>query len=337
MRLYTEYPIEESKEEGMQRFAVVKNLTEKIAGSNNVNIPCDEGMLKCWKYIASFWKDRQDLMHGIDFMFEAFYYICRRKFSENVREEKVLRLILLIEEELGRCGYAFRAWYEMDDFQKLYYEFYIQEKYNNAKKSYPSYRHNRYVSGKMIQRISYKERSFAQWGDAIDCDRVTYPYDTKYLLDNVKDYEVAIDILLPESTSWYEQWMDVSYITNAIKKRHKVDFTNDAVGYDNLIGAVANSTDVMQCAYYLYRMKTFPLQLAKHIWGADADRMIQRCFLNIYGRYKAAKKNTKRSQYSQQAVMGSWIYQWIAKKYDSKDDSLSHKAKDAYFRVSMGI
>ena len=124
------YPVYESNEESWNRFSRICELTAAIADPELVIPVCKNKIVESWKRIAKCWAEQGFLMGGIDFMYEAIYHVRYRVFSENVHTENELRLVLLIEDELCRCGYAFNAWSNMQEFENVYKELLIPHKHS---------------------------------------------------------------------------------------------------------------------------------------------------------------------------------------------------------------
>lgn len=139
------------------------------------------------------------------------------------------------------------------------------------------------------------------------------------------------------SSGQYDNWTDINYITEAIQAHYQIDLKKDPKGYTALIEIMQNRTSVPYCAVRLYKMKEFTPVLATHIWGDDADFMIQRCFRKIYLNHKERKDIESYHHYTREAVIDSWIYRWIDDIRTRDPKLLSHKAKDSLFRVSLGI
>lgn len=332
------YPIYESVEESWKRLLKIYDITDKLVGSDYLVPASTHNITQAWHDIAVFFANAVELLNGIDYMYEAIYHIRYRVFSENVSEQNELKLALLVEDELCRCGYAFYVWSNMRGFQSVYQELLFPRKNGRGWRSFYPWYMKMYLAGNMANRIMLKNKRPIDWGDKLDCNSATYPYGPDYLRYRVTAFEQAMEILLPESNEWYEEWMDIEYITKRIKVRYKMDFTNDEEGFDNLIGLTAERKSPQICAYYLYRLNDITPELLEVLWGENTHQMMQKCFLDIFQRYKAAKKaGTKRSHYSQQAIQQSGLYRWIVKKTNIEATTLSNTIKKAMFRIELNI
>lgn len=331
------YPIYESVEESWERFLKIYDLTNELTDIDYVVPISTQDIIQAWRCMAVFLGNACDLLNGIDFMYEAIYHIRYRQFSENVSTHNELLLTLLIEDELCRCGYAFHVWCNMNEFQSVYHELLFPRKTSQGWRAFCPWYVEMYLAGNMANRIMLKDRRPIDWGEELDCDGATYPYGPDYMRYRITVYEQAMEILLPESNEWYEEWADASFIAERLKDRYKMDFTNDNAGYDNLIGLTVDRKYPLVFSSTLYKFGNITPELLDVLWGEKALEMLQRCFLNIYNKYKAAKKNAKRSRYSQQAIMQSWLYQWIEQNGTTNNSKLAKKVRKAQFNIAMNI
>lgn len=331
------YPVNETEEESWERFRRIYELTDVIVGKGHVVPILPHNIMNCWVAIAKFWANAGALLKGIDFMYEAIYHIRYRVFSENVNEPNELMLVLLIEEELCRCGYAFRMWSNMKEFQSVYQELLSPRKNNRGWRAFCPWYVEMYLAGNMANRIMLKDKRPIDWGDKLDCDAATSPYDPDYMRYRINVYEQAMELLFPESDRWYEEWTDGKFIAMCIKERYKMDFTNDKAGYDKLIGLVVDRKCPKCCSKYLYDLNAATPELLEVLWREKAPEMLKRCFLEIFSRYKAAKKNTKRSRYSREAVMQNWLYQWVKENCTEITDELSGRVRKAMLQIEMNF
>lgn len=329
------YPIRETVEESWERLLKIYDITDKLVGSDCL-VPvstCD--IMQAWCDMAMFLANAVELLRGVDYMYEAIYHIRYRVFSENVSEQNELKLVLLVEDELCRCGYAFHVWSNMSEFQSVYQELLFPHKKGRGWRSFCPWYMEMYLAGNMANRIMLKDIRPIDWGEKLNCDRVTYPHGPDYIRYRVTVFEQAMEILLPESNGWYEEWMDIEYITERIKAHYKMDFTNDKEGFDNLIGLTAERKFPKVCAYYLYRLNNITPELLEVLWGKNTQKMMQKCFLNIFQRYKAAKKaGTRRSRYSQQAIQQSGLYRLTVQKTNIEENDT---IKRAMFRIGLNF
>ena len=337
MKAQNIYPVYESQEESWDRFSRIYELTAAVVDPELVAPVCANNVVESWKRIAKCWAEQGFKMGGVDFMYEAIYHIRYRVFSENVNRENELRLVLLIEDELCRCGYAFYAWNNMQEFESVYRELLIPHKGSRGWRGYCPECLKRYLAGNMANRIMLKDRAPNEWGTQLDCDRATFPYVSYHMLSRMIAYELAMSFLIPESSEWHEEWADGQYVAEYIRKQYKLDVSKDPSAYDAIFRLVELRKYVTYSAYYLYELKNVTPELLNKLWGENAHEMLQLCFLDIYKRYKVAKKKSKRSRYSQQAVMQSWLYQWAEQNRSRLETNLDCKVRDAHFRIALGI
>lgn len=337
MKTKNVYPVNETEEESWTRFERIYELTDAIIGEDHAVPILPRNIVHCWVAIAKFWANAGDLMNGLDLMYEAIYHIRYRVFSENVNDPNEMLLVLLIEDELCRCGYAFHMWSNMNEFQSVYQELLSPRKNKRGWRAFCPWYIEMYLAGNMANRIMLKDKKPVDWGDELDCDRATFPYSPDYMRYRITVYEQAVELLFPESDKWYEEWTDELYIVELIRERYKMDFTNDKVGYDNLIGLVVDRKYPKCCFKYLYDLNAATPELLEVLWREKAPEMLKRCFLELFSRYKAAKKNTKRSRYSREAVMHNWLYQWVDENCTESNDGLSRKVRKAMIQIAMNF
>lgn len=331
------YPIEEREAESWERYNHVRDLTMKLAV---VAAQLPNGTIfACWEAIARFWNESTDRLRGINYMREALYHIRFRRFSYKVHEPDERMLVLLIEGEILRCGYAFHVWVQMQELAQMYYNVLYVCKQDGVKKSCHSRKLDFYLTASMMNRVMLKGRKPLTWGDALDCDKVTYPYGASRIYWYVKEYENAVCLLIPEAAQWSEEWSDEQNIITAVKAKYSVDLTNDSNSFDSLIRLVEQRKAIIHCSHELYQMKQFTPALAKGIWGNRYEYMLQKCFLDIYSRYKIGKKNAKRSKYSSEKLVSSWLYQWIDQKRSANtlDPELDGKIRSALFSIALNV
>lgn len=332
------YPIYENAEESWERLTKIYILTDKLAGPDYIVPISLHDISQAWQDVAVFLTNAIEQLNGIDYMYEAIYHIRYRAFTENVNESDELKLVLLIEEELCRCGYAFYVWSNMSEFQSRYDELLFPRKNSRGWRDFCPWYMEMYLAGNMANRIMLKDIRPIDWGGRLDCDRATYPYDPDYMRYRVTVFEQAMEILLPESSGWYEEWMDIDYITERIKERYNMDLRSDSKGFDDLIELAVEKKIPKACACNLYSLNNITLDVLEVLWGEKTPNMMAKCFLNIYQRYKAAKKaGTMRSKYSSQAVQRSTMYCWIAQHIDALGPKSRGLIRAAMFRIEMNI
>jgi hypothetical protein len=196
-----------------------------------------------------------------------------------------------------------------------------------------------YLRANTIRRIMLKDRNPLKCGGVLDCNKATYPDCAISTYWCVVAYENAVQLLIPEAIFWQEEWSSEEPIVSAIKSRYAVDLSDDSDSFDALINLVEHRKEARHCSYALYGMQQFTNELAIGIWGEQADSMMQKCFLDIYRRYKIGRRNRKRSKYSSKVLTDSWLYKWIDQKRlsDSLDPKLKDKVKTALFSIALDI
>lgn len=332
------YPVYETVEESWTRFNEIFNLTVRIAAPYHGEPPRMGSIQECWEKTLLYWSEYRFLMKNIDFMFEAIYHIRYRVFSENVSTSDELRLVLLIEDELCRCGYAFHVWSNMEEFKSVYREMLFPVHSSRGWKPFCPAPLSLYLAGNMINRIMLKDRRPIDWGEELDCDRAASYLGSDYMRYRIKEYEDVITALVPEAYQWNEEWMDGTYAVDAIKRRYVVDYSKDEEGFSNLFRLVADKNYPTLCAGPLYMLGDIPHNLLNTLWGDRTEMMLKRCFLEIYKKYKRANKNkTKRSRYSQQTIVHSWLYQWVGQNRSKKKSLLDSKVATAHFNIGLGV
>lgn len=336
--VYTEYPIEENIEESYEYFMVLYSLTMK-ANEVEMNMQPSISLLEVWwARIAGIWENETYLKHGVRIFDETLFHIRHKVFSPELDDPLLMKLVLLVEDELGKCGYAFHVWNKLTEFRQALSRTLHPKRGDLTWHVYHSWWYSAYLKGWLMKFVGLKNKSLEEWPGTMRCgDEHIYMCDRERFNDNIECFETAMKFLVPEANTWYEEWRDAGYMLNCLKKLYGIDFSNDSEGFDNLIYMVLHRKSVKYSAYYLYRMKTMPLTLAQHIWGGDADDMIMRCFTDIYHRYRRAKKNMVRSRYSQKALMESWMYKQIEDWYNTQPNKLADKVRTAYFNISLGI
>ena len=190
----------------------------------------------------------------------------------------------------------------------------------------------------MIKLVMLKNKYPEDWDDKCDCDFAAYSRGGKYLRTNIERYEGCVKFLVPEADDWTEeQWADEALILQCIKTRYGTDYSDDLESLNMLFEAIVDRKNINTYTYHLYCVANFSMLLAQHFWGVEYEKMIQTSFLDIYRRYKRARKNTKYSRYCQTRVMNHWLYKQIGEWSASAPDVLSKRVKTAYFNVSLGV
>lgn len=339
------YPIYEGENESWERFNRIFELTEKLSPLFLVQVPRCNNLCKCWDDIAMFWKKNAFALSNTNFMYEAIYHIHNSRFSEKVEKSDALKLVLLIEDGLLRCGYAFRVWKDMEAFIEPLRRILHTTTSNKKNKKTYSKTLEAYKKGRTMMLIMLKGMNEDAWGDRLDCQWAVYPYGLWRVQRDIESFEKAIDYLIPESCQWREEWVDEKVIIASILDTYQIDFSNDGQGFDALIKLVLDRKNALHNAPLLYRMVKMSPKLCERLWADESDVFLEKCFLNIYGRYKRGKKNSKRSCYSRECVIQHWLYQWISQKCEAwateadgiQTNPKRHKIAKARFEIAAGI
>lgn len=331
------YPIEEGVAESWRRFNRIYGLTADLADKDINTFRQSTDIIRAWETIANVWESYAPGWGNVDIFYEALFHNCFRKFSSKVSESKMLKLILLVEDELLRCGYAFDTWKNMKTFRSAYKEI-LYPANNKSRECVKRWKLRWYLQDQMLKHVLLKNKYPEEWGDKLNCTSAVYPYNARELRSNIEKFENSIKFLIPKAKSWNDrQWADESLILREIKSLYGVDFSDDLESLDNLLAAVLYREHVETYSYYLYRINDFPVSLAQHFWSAQYFQKIQDCFIAIYKRYKRARKNTKNSRYRQDRVVNGWLYKQIAEWYNDPMVALSDKVRKAYFEISIGV
>lgn len=338
MREMNDYPIEETVNESYKRFVRMYTLTNEVSGMVADTLPVKRHIRLCWRMIAEVWENEIYMKHKVRIFEEALYHIRHRVFSQNLQDPLLLKLVLLVEDELGRCGYAFNVWNDMDEFRMALCKIQHPRKGDLTYHRFYTWWFREYLDSQMLKYVALKNREPEKWqGTLCLGGQNIYECSRPDIYRHIECFETVIKFLLPDACDWYEQWRDEFYILEQLNHKFGVDFKYDYKGFDALIQLVLDRNNVNNCASCMYRMKMMTPALAQHIWGSDADGMIGRCFIDIYKRYRKSKKNRVRSRYSQTAVVNGWMYKQIQDWYENQPEKLTDKVRKVFFNISIGI
>jgi hypothetical protein len=331
------YPVRESEEESWIRFEELYRLTAEIAVSYHTVPQRDSSLMDCWKNLALFWGCHSIEVNGANLFREVMYHICFRKFSDRV-EEPLLRLILLIEDEVLAFSFAFKAWVQTDVFREAYDEITGPYWYNPIfKKKYDGDMYT-YLMYRVVKLVMIKNLTRDEWYNLFPMSDNLYPFRAYEVYQNVDEYEEAVKFLIPAAHVWYEEWSDRSVIIEQLQQLYGLDFSNDIKGLYSLINATKHRQDIDTCSWYLYRTKECSMVLLQHLWGSNYPEKLQRGFLSLCKRYKSAKRrNPARGRYGHSDFMRHWIYQQINAWRCDKTVDISKKVRDKLFEVGIGI
>lgn len=115
---YTNVPhsIKENEVESWHRFNRIYSLTTELADNDIIILHKHADLHRAWETIADVWCSRVSVLENVDIFYEALFHNCFGKFSTSVSGSNILKLVLLVEDELLKCGYAFNAWKDMSTF-----------------------------------------------------------------------------------------------------------------------------------------------------------------------------------------------------------------------------
>lgn len=288
------YPVEENTTESWSRFNRIYELTVDLAGGDYSLFIRDAEIEKSWKAIVNSWKDNSRKLNKINFFYEALFHICFGRFSSKVTEDSALKLVLLIEDELTRYGYAFNVWESMQDFIEAYKNIMNPAPNSEANKCVRTLKLKQYLRCRLFKKVILKDKYPDEWDNKLDCARNAYRYGTSYLRSNMEQFEESITFLIPEAIAWSEQqWCDEVQILEKLKQLYGVDYSTDLRSFDYLLDAVRYRDMTNQYTYYLYYISTFSLSLAQRFWGERYESMVLFCFMDIYKRYRRSGKTQR--------------------------------------------
>jgi len=335
--LKLKYPVYESDQESWSRYEEIYRLTTKLAEKCQAKPNRCLALEESWKNIAVFWSCYSIDLCGSDLMFESLYHICFRKFSEKAKDPTLMRLILLIEDELLSFSYAFKVWLQTDFFQKAYNEITAPRWENKTFKKVYEDEFYMYLTYRVTRMVMMKNLSRDKWTGLFGDFDYRYHCGLSQIYSYVDDYEAAVEFLIPDAYSWYEEWSDISVMVACIKVLYGVDFSGDIRGLEALIKATKHRQDIVTCARYLYRLKTCPITLLQHLWGDEYAQKLQVGFLSLCKRHKAAKFRGNRSRYAYAKFLNHWIYKQIGTWRRDKTVELSDKLVETWFNIALGI
>ena len=331
------YPVDETEAESRTRYAAICQLSEKLAGVQPVPSLRCRNLEEAWRKLKLFWERHPDAWNNTNLMHEALYYICFRKFSDNVTSPALMELVSRLATELQEFSLAFKVLVQTRMFQDAYLEITAPLCRNKTfNKRYDGELYC-YMVNRLAKLVMLKNEDFCDSSDASD-GRWSCPYYIWKTYHIVETYEAAIKHLIPDASSWNEEWSDRSILTSRIKNLYGVDFSGDTKSLDALINAVRYKDDIESCAWFLYKTKMCSLALLHCLWGDNYVEKLQCAFLSLYKRYKAAKRNkTARGRYSQTVFMNHWIYKQIDAWRHSEVIELNDKVRSKFFNISLGI
>lgn len=330
------YPIWESEEESWNRFRRIWQLTCQVTGGASSPYYRSQNICASWGKLADYWVDRERFFGSVNYMKEAIYHIMFRKFSHNVARSSDLLLILLIADELTRCGFAFSVWSHMSMFKDAYNAVLSawRESFDRNRWDFMCYYF--YMIHTIQKRIFLKDLHPDIWNIRVN--------DCTDLCDGraiciwrcVEDYEKTIRFVIPDADYWQEEWCDPDIIVKHLSELYEVDFAKNCYSLNCLIEALMHRDNIDACAFRLFRMKVPPVKVLQKIYGDQFAVKLQRWFLNIYGKYKKSNENP-RGLYRSERVVQNWMFKQINDWHLSGSVELEHKVKKALMEISIGI
>lgn len=332
------YPVWECRKESWKHFEEIYKLSVELAGRVQLTPPRCSSLEKCWIELAVFWEKNPIAVCNSELMFETLYHICFRKFSKNMQDPTLMRLILLVEDELLTCSFAFKVWLKTESFKEAFDEITAPLWYNPTFRKVYDGELYMYLTYRVTKLVMMKNLNREKWIRLFGDFDYSHPYSTWKIYWYVDEYENAVQFLIPNACLWNEEWADRSTMVACIRDLYDVDFSNDIQGLDSLINATKHRKDIETCTRYLYKTKACSPQLLHHLWGADFAKKLQCGFLSLCKRYKTAKKNvTTRGRYEHTKFVNHWIFKQIDDWRRDKSVVLSDKVRAKLFNVGLGI
>ncbi len=332
------YPVWESEEESWNRFEEIYKLSAELAGNCQAVPQRGSSLDECWKDVALLWDSNPMACGNVDPFFEALYHICFRRFSDRAHNPLLMRLLLLIEDELLTFSFAFKAWLQVDSFEEAYHE--ITNPYwdNKTFKKRFDTEIYLYLMYRVVKLVMLKNLKHDEWLRLFPMGDNLYPFRSYEVYRNVDAYEEAVKFLIPAANSWYEEWADRAVMVEAISQIYGVDFSDDIKGLYSLIYAVEHRKNIDTCSWHLYRTKACSMTLLQKLWGADYAEKLQLGFLSLCKRYKNAKRRKPvRGRYGYSDFMNHWIYQQINTWRSDNTVGLNPKVRNKLFDIALDL
>ena len=332
------YPVWESEEESWRRFEEIYKVSVELYVVYQGVPQRSSSLNECWNNLASFWECHSTMWGNTSLFYEVLYHICFRKFSDRVHDPLLMRLILLLEDELLTFSFAFKAWAQTDLLRKAYDEITAPYWENKTfKKRYDGEMYM-YLMYRVVKLVMMKNLKHDDWCRLFPMSDNLYPFRSYEVYKEVDAYEEAVKFLIPAANLWYEEWCDRAALVEAIDQLYGVDFSNDIKGLYSLIYAVEYRKNIDTCALHLYKTKACSISLLQQLWGADYAEQLQLGFLSLCKRYKSAKRrNPVRGRYGHNDFISHWIYQQINTWRSGNSVILSEKARNKLFDVGLGL
>lgn len=332
------YPVDETEAESQTRYSVIRQLSEELAGVQSASLLNYISLEEAWRKLMLFWECHSDAWNNANLMYEALYYICFRKFSDNVTTPILMELVSRMATELQEFSLAFKVLVQTRMFQDAYLEITAPLCRNKTFKKHYDGELYLYLVNRVAKLVMLKNEYFRDHSDTSDKHEYSCPVSIWETYHIVETYETAVEYLVPDASNWTEEWSDRAVMVTCIKNLYGVDFSDDTKSLDALINATRCRDNIEVCAYFLFRTKACSLELLHRLWGDNYVEKLQRAFLSLYKRYKAAKRNrTACSCYGQVAFKNHWIYKQIDMWRRNDAIDLSDKVRRNFFNISLGI
>lgn len=330
------YPVWETEEESWKRFRRICELTVKVTGRDFSSNYRDYNICGCWEKLADYWIDQVGFFGSVNYMEEAIYHIMFRRFSANVASHSELLLVLFIEEELTRCGFAFSVWSQVSMFEDAYkavlYAWY--RSLDGKRWDYACYCF--YMKCFVQKRVLLKNLHPDVWLSRVGDYTHLCDGRARHIWKRVADYEETIRFLIPNANYWQEEWCDPDIIVQHLSELYEIDFSKSFYSLNSLVEAVMYRDNIDACAFRLFRMKVSPVKLLQNIWGDKFIEKLQQCFVNIYRKYKKSNKNP-RGLYRRDRVVQNWMFKQINDWHLNGSIELQRPVMKALLEISMGI
>ena len=332
------YPAGETAAESRGRYTAICELSEALVGVPPVpSLRCRD-LEEAWRKLTLFWERHPDAWNNTDLMYEALYYICFRKFSDKVTHPVLMELVSRLATELREFSLAFKVLVHTKMFQNAYLAITAPwHKNKTMKKRYDGELYL-YLVNRLARLVMLKNEDFSDHPGNSDKHDFSCPYSIWKTYHIVDTFEEAVEYLIPDASSWTEEWSDRAVMITSIKDLYGVDFTGDTKSLDALINASRFRNNIDTCAWYLYQTKACSTKLLHRLWGDSYAETLQLVFLNLCKRYKAAKRNkSARGRYGQSTFVNHWIYKQIDAWRRSEVVELSDKVRKNFFNIGLGI
>lgn len=253
------------------RFAEICQLTLDVCGL--AALP--EGALTSdgdkWVDLATAWDDL--LTVGSAGIFTEAVHQIMWGIPSHRAVEKYDCIVQFVVKELLDDGEAFNSWDQLPACNMAIglVEAEMNPWVENSEEYCYSIEHYQYLSNKMMQKVRYSKRMYAD--KVFTCE------------EKCNQYENAIKKLIPVAESWAEtDWYKEKKIHDEIFKLHGVDYRDEYIDYGRILLILMNdnqdkTTYACTEAWLAANIERMPMSLAQVIWPKDTESEIMRVFL----------------------------------------------------------